>query len=53
MNAWARPASPAYDLAADGADLRMTVSGAAVAFRASGALWIETERTLVIADLHL
>jgi DNA ligase-associated metallophosphoesterase len=53
MNAWARLASPAHDLAADGAGLRMTVSGAAVTFRASGALWIEAERTLVIADLHL
>ena len=53
MNAWARLPCPAYDLAADGASLRMTVSGAEVAFRASGALWIEAERALVIADLHL
>ena len=53
MNAWARIPRPAYDLAADGAALRMTLSGAEVAFRASGALWIETERALVVADLHL
>ena len=33
--------------------LRMTVSGAAVTFRASGALWIEAEAMLVVADLHL
>ena len=53
MNAWAHLASPAYDLAADGSALRMTLAGAEVAFRASGALWIEAERTLVVADLHL
>ena len=53
MNAWARLPCPTYDLAADGAGLRMTVAGAAVAFRASGALWIEAEQALVIADLHL
>ena len=33
--------------------LRMTLSGAAVTFRASGALWIEAEAMLVVADLHL
>ncbi|WP_340643996.1 ligase-associated DNA damage response endonuclease PdeM [Phenylobacterium sp.] len=33
--------------------LRTTLSGAAVIFRASGALWIEAERMLVVADLHL
>ena len=53
MNAWARLPSPAYDLTADGAALRMTLAGAEVAFRASGALWIEAEQALVIADLHL
>ena len=53
MNAWARVPCPAYDLAADGAALRMALSGAEVAFRASGALWIEAERALVVADLHL
>ena len=53
MNAWARLPCPAYDLAADGAALRMAVSGAEVAFRVSGALWIEAEQALVIADLHL
>ena len=44
---------PAYDVACDGAALRMRVSRAEVALRASGALWIEAERALVIADLHL
>ena len=53
MNAWSPPASPTYDLAADGAGLRMTVAGAVVVFRASGALWIESEGALAFADLHL
>ena len=53
MNAWSRLAAPAYDLAADGSGLRMTLAGAEVMFRASGALWIEAEQALVIADLHL
>ena len=53
MNAWARVPCPGYDLAADGAALRMVVSGAEIAFRASGALWIEAEQALVVADLHL
>ncbi|HEY5410710.1 MAG TPA: phosphoesterase, partial [Caulobacteraceae bacterium] len=53
MNAWARLASPAYDLAAEGSGLRMAVAGAMVVFRASGALWIESEGALVFADLHL
>ena len=53
MNAWARVPCPAYDLAADGAALRMSIARAVVAFRASGALWIEAEQALVIADLHL
>lgn len=33
--------------------LRTTLSGAAVTFRASGALWIEADQMLVVADLHL
>jgi hypothetical protein len=53
VNAWARVPCPAYDLASDGAAVRMGVGGAEVAFRASGALWIEAEQALVIADLHL
>ena len=53
MNAWSRLPPPAYDLAADGTGLRMAVAGAEVAFRASGALWIEAEQALVVADLHL
>ena len=53
MNAWSRVPCPAYNLAADGAHLRTTLAGAEVAFRASGALWIEAEQALVIADLHL
>lgn len=33
--------------------LRMRLNGAAVTLRASGALWIEAPRMLVVADLHL
>jgi len=33
--------------------LRTGVAGAAVTLRASGALWLEGERALVVADLHL
>lgn len=33
--------------------LRMSLNGAAVTLRASGALWIEAPRMLVVADLHL
>lgn len=33
--------------------LRTAVRGAEVTMRASGALWVEAERALVVADLHL
>ena len=33
--------------------LRMSLNGVAVTLRASGALWIEAARMLVVADLHL
>jgi DNA ligase-associated metallophosphoesterase len=33
--------------------LRTRVAGTEVMLRASGALWLEAERTLVVADLHL
>lgn len=33
--------------------LRTTLSGAAVTLRVSGALWIEADQMLVVADLHL
>jgi hypothetical protein len=33
--------------------LRLEVAGALVLLRPSGALWLEAERTLVVADLHL
>ena len=32
--------------------LRIDLAGTSVVLRGSGALWIETERTLVVADLH-
>ncbi len=48
--------SPAYIYAFEGSpcgSLRTQVRGTAVMLRPSGALWLEAERTLVVADLHL
>jgi len=33
--------------------LRLNLNGEAVVMRPSGALWLETSRTLIVADLHL
>jgi len=45
---------PAYEFAtAACGSLRLTVSGAQATLRASGALWLEAEGALVVADLHL
>ena len=53
MSALATP-SPAYAFAASPCGgLRTRLNGAAVTLRASGALWLEEQRTLVVADLHL
>ncbi len=53
MSALASP-SPAYAFAASPCGgLRTKLNGAAVTLRASGALWIEDQRMLVVADLHL
>ena len=53
MSALAYP-SPAYAFAASPCGgLRTRLNGAAVTLRASGALWLEEQRTLVVADLHL
>ncbi len=53
MSAVASP-SPAYAFAASPCGgLRTCLNGAAVTLRASGALWIEDQRMLVVADLHL
>jgi metallophosphoesterase superfamily enzyme len=38
---------------ADCGGLRLTLVGVRTTLRASGALWIERARTLVVADLHL
>ena len=47
-------ATPAYAFAASPCGgLRTRLNGAAVTLRASGALWLEEQRTLVVADLHL
>ena len=37
----------------EGADVRVVVAGAAARLRVSGALWLEAERALVVADVHL
>jgi uncharacterized protein len=48
------PAARPYDFALAGCGgLRISLAGAAVTLRCSGALWIEAARTLVVADLHL
>ena len=53
MSALASP-SPAYAFAASPCGgLRTRLNGAPVTLRASGALWLEEQRTLVVADLHL
>jgi len=53
LSALASP-SPAYAFAASPCGgLRTRLNGAAVTLRASGALWLEEQRTLVVADLHL
>jgi uncharacterized protein len=45
---------PAYEFAtAPCGSLRLEVAGAAATLRASGALWLEAEGALVVADLHL
>jgi uncharacterized protein len=43
-----------YDFAVEPCgSLRTAVRGADVTLRASGAMWLKSERTLVVADLHL
>jgi hypothetical protein len=50
----AQAASFVYDFApALGGGLAVRVAGAHLQLRASGALWLEAERVLVVADLHL
>jgi len=48
------PVPFAYEFAAsDCGGLRTRVAGCGVVMRCSGALWVEAERTLIVADLHL
>lgn len=45
---------PEHDLALEaGGSLRVQVAGAEASLRPSGALWLEAEAMLVVADLHL
>jgi DNA ligase-associated metallophosphoesterase len=54
MSALVFPDRQAYAFAASPCGgLRTTLSGAEVMLRPSGGLWIEAERMLVVADLHL
>ncbi len=53
MNAVAPLPAPYAFAASDCGGLRVTVLQTSVVMRCSGALWLETERTLVVADLHL
>ena len=51
MNAVQRPSAYAVSASPCGA-VRMVVAGQDARLRPSGALWLEAERTLVVADLH-
>ena len=44
---------PSCEASAEGADVRVVVAGATARLRVSGALWLERERALVVADMHL
>jgi len=51
MSAQSQPL--AYDVAAEGADVCVTIAASRVRLRASGVLWLERERAIVAADVHL
>ena len=51
MNAVQRPSAYAVSASPCGA-VRMVVAGQDAHLRPTGALWLEAERTLVVADLH-
>ena len=53
MSALASPTPASAFAASPCGGLRTRLNGAAVTLRASGALWIEDQRMLVVADLHL
>ena len=53
MNAVTPLPTPYAFVANDCGGLRLAVCGTPVVMRCSGALWLEAERTLVVADLHL
>ena len=53
MNAVTPLPAPYAFVANDCGGLRLAVCGTPVVMRCSGALWLEAERTLVVADLHL
>ena len=53
MSVSARETAPFYEFSMVEGAIRLAVAGADLCLRASGALWLARERTLVAADLHL
>jgi DNA ligase-associated metallophosphoesterase len=53
MSLSARAEAAFYDFAVEGAAVRLAIAGAEAVLRPSGAMWLEDERALVLADLHL
>jgi DNA ligase-associated metallophosphoesterase len=53
MTSPARAAAPSYDISTEGPDVRVVVAGAETRLRVSGALWLQDEQALVVADVHL
>jgi DNA ligase-associated metallophosphoesterase len=49
----ARTSAVAYQAAPEGSAVRIEIAGADTRLRASGALWLEDQRALVVADVHL
>jgi DNA ligase-associated metallophosphoesterase len=52
MSASARADAAFYDFAIERDLVRVSIAGAETVLRPSGALWLERERALVLADLH-
>jgi DNA ligase-associated metallophosphoesterase len=49
----AAQAAFAYEAASEDTAVRVTIAGAEARLRASGALWLQAERALAVADVHL
>ena len=53
MSVSAQRAAAAYQVAAEDTAVRVEIAGAQARLRASGALWLQDQRTLIVADVHL